>query len=59
MKTIVERSWLDLKPMDYAPVPYSHMKELLERNDDESRAELDAMRFNVLDGYHRVRAILF
>jgi ABC-type arginine transport system ATPase subunit len=29
----------------------------VERNDDEARAELDAMRFKVLDGVHRVRAI--
>jgi hypothetical protein len=33
------------------------MKELVEPNDDEARAELDAMRFKVLDGAHRVRAI--
>jgi hypothetical protein len=33
------------------------MKELVERNDDEARAELDAMRFKVLDWAHRVRAI--
>jgi DNA modification methylase len=57
MKTIVDKGWLDSKPKVYAPVPYSHMKELVERNDDEARAELDAMRFKVLDGAHRVRAI--
>ena len=57
MKAIVEKGWLDSKPKVYAPVPYSHMKELVERDDHEARAELDAMRFKVLDGAHRVRAI--
>jgi DNA modification methylase len=57
MKTIAEKGWLDSKPKVYAPVPYSHMKELVERNDHDARAELDAMRFKVLDGAHRVRAI--
>jgi hypothetical protein len=56
-KTIVEKGWLDSKPKVYAPVPHSQMKELVERNDHEARAELDAMRFKVLDGAHRVRAI--
>jgi hypothetical protein len=28
MKTIVEKGWLDSKPKVYAPVPYSHIKEL-------------------------------
>jgi hypothetical protein len=57
MKTIVDKGWLDSMPKVYAPVPYSHMKELVELNDDEARTELDAMRFKVLDGAHRVRAI--
>ena len=57
MKAIVEKGWLDSKPKVYAPVPYSHMKELVERDDHEARAELDAMRFKVLDGAHRVRTI--
>jgi hypothetical protein len=57
MKTIVEKGWLDSNPKLFAPVPYSHMKELVDRNDDEARAELDAMRFKVLGGAHRVRAI--
>jgi hypothetical protein len=42
MKTIAEKGWLDSKPKVYAPVPYSHMKELVERNDHDARAELDA-----------------
>jgi hypothetical protein len=50
IKTVVDKGCLDYKPKIYAPVPYSHMKELVERNDNEARAELDAMRFKVLDG---------
>lgn len=57
MKTIMEGGWLDSKPKVYAPVPYSYIKELVERDDHEARAELDAMRFKVLDGAHRVRAL--
>ena len=57
MKAIVYKGWLDSKPKVYAPVPYSHMKELVERDDHDARAELDSMRFKVLDGAHRVRAI--
>jgi hypothetical protein len=57
MTTIAEKSWLDSKHKVCAPIPYSHMKELMERNDDEARAELDSMRFKVLDGAHRVRSI--
>jgi predicted RNA methylase len=57
MKTIAERGWLDSKPKVYAPVPYSHIKGLVERDDYEARAELDAMRFKVLDGAHRIRAL--
>jgi hypothetical protein len=53
----MEKCWLDSEPKIYAPVPYCHMKELVERNDDKARAELDAMRFKVLRGAHRVRAI--
>jgi hypothetical protein len=57
MKTIVVKGWLDPKPKVYAPVPYSHIEELVKRNDEDARAELDAMRFKVLDGAHRVRSI--
>jgi hypothetical protein len=57
MQTISERGWLDSKPKVYAPFPYSHTKELVERDNHEARAELDAMRFKVLDGAHRIRAL--
>jgi hypothetical protein len=57
MKTIVEKGWLDSKPKFHAPVPHSHVKKLVERNDEEARAELDAMRYKILDGAYRVRAI--
>jgi hypothetical protein len=42
MKTIEDKGWLYSKPKVYAPVPYSHMKEFVERNDDEAR--LNSMR---------------
>jgi hypothetical protein len=57
MKTIAERGWLDSKPNVYAPVQYSHIKELVERDYYEARAKPDATRFKVLDGAHRIRAL--
>jgi hypothetical protein len=57
VKRIVGKGWLDYKPKVYGPAPNNYNKELVERNDDEACAELDAMRFKVLDGAHRVREI--
>jgi hypothetical protein len=57
MKILADKGWLDSKPKVYAPVPYSRIRELVDRDDDEARAELDSMRFRVLDGAHRIRAL--
>jgi 16S rRNA G966 N2-methylase RsmD len=57
MSRMLRNGWIESRPKVYAPVPLSELRALLLRDDSESRAAMAGMRFRILDGAHRMKAV--
>jgi hypothetical protein len=58
MEIFMERGWREPSRIKvYATIPYEEVKALVERNDEEAMNMLDGIKYKVLDGAHRIRAL--
>ena len=57
MESIRTVSWIETKPIVYGPVPLEEIRAISAEPENIARPKLDAMKFRIIDGAHRMEAL--